>query len=208
MAEKSITFATVPRLWPGETCVLIGGGPSLTSADVDAVRGRARVIAINDAYRLAPWAEVLYACDRKWWDWHQGVPSFAGLKYSLIDTKYPDVQILNNTGPYGLELVDRSGVRTGRNSGYQALNLAIHFGATRILLLGFDCGLGEGGESHWFGDHPVPQQSPYPHFRLAFEMLGEPLKAAGVTVLNCSRRTTLKCFQKVSLVEALQQVAA
>ncbi len=202
-----IVFATVPPLWTGETCVLIGGGPSLTQADVDAVRGRARVIAINDAYRMVPWADVLYACDRKWWEWHQGVPSFTGPKYALIDTKYPDVQVLKNTGTFGLES-DPMGLRTGRNSGYQALNLAIHFGARRIILLGFDCGLGPAGETHWFGDHPEPTASPYPHFKASFDTLAEPLAALGVTVLNCSRRTVLRCFPRVSLDEALQQVAA
>jgi len=28
------------------------------------------VLAINDAYRLAPWADWLYACDDRWWRFH------------------------------------------------------------------------------------------------------------------------------------------
>jgi hypothetical protein len=55
-------------VWAGETAVLVASGPSLCPSDVDRVRGRARVIAVNDGYRLAPWADVLYACDRRWVD--------------------------------------------------------------------------------------------------------------------------------------------
>jgi hypothetical protein len=74
---------SVPKLCPGGTVVCIGGGPSLTRDDVDYCRGKAFVIAINDAYKLAPWADALYACDGLWWRWHKGVPSFDGPKFAL-----------------------------------------------------------------------------------------------------------------------------
>ena len=48
---------------------IIASGPSLTKEDVDAVRGL-NVIVINTSYWLAPWADILYACDGHWWDWH------------------------------------------------------------------------------------------------------------------------------------------
>lgn len=198
----------VPRLWPGETVVCIGGGPSLAASDVDAVRGRARVIAINDAYKLAPWADVLYAADRKWIDWHDGVPGFAGPKYSL-DSQDPtpraDWNVLRNTGPLGLEL-DPTGLRAGHNSGFQAINLAVHLGASEIVLLGYDMGLAADGRQHWFGDHPDHRLSPYPQMRAAFESLVEPLFALGVKVANCSRRTALTVFPCVSLDDVLAQV--
>jgi hypothetical protein len=187
--------ATVPKLWPGSTIVCLGGGPSLTQADVDLCRGRARVIAINDAYKLAPWADVLYACDDKWWEWHKGVKGFAGLKYSMTAKtgKWPNVQRLRNDGPHGLCLTP-TGLRTGRNGGYQAINLAVHLGAARILLLGYDMER-SGGKSHWFGEHPKGSTpSPYQSFLQVFPTLVEPLKKLSIEVVNCSRRTALKTF--------------
>jgi hypothetical protein len=201
----------VRRLWPCSTIVCIGGGPSLTQADVDAVRGRARVVAINDAYRLAPWADVLYAADRKWIDWHDGVPGFAGPKYSIESqdpTPRPDWTVLRNTGPLGLELLNASGLRAGFNSGYQAIGLAVHFGAARIVLLGYDMGPSADGRSHWFGDHPDGKASPYPQMIAAFDTLAVALAECGVSVVNCSRRTALTTFQRRTLEDVFAKVAA
>ena len=77
---------TAPRLWPGETLACLGVGPSLTAAQVAALRGKTRSIAINDAWRLAPWADVLYACDGRWWRKHKGVPAFKNLKVTLSNS--------------------------------------------------------------------------------------------------------------------------
>jgi hypothetical protein len=203
---------SVPRLWPGETVVLLGGGPSLTPDDVAYVRGKARVIALKEAWLLAPWADAIYAADSSWWDYYRGVPDFDGLKYAIQGRtvtghdarmpRYGDVHVLRDTGDSGLEL-DPSGLRTGYNSGYQAVNLAVHLGAARILLLGFDMWSGEDGRANWHTSARYHRPSPYPLFLQAFASIVEPLKAAGVHVVNCSRRTVLTAFPRVPLDEAL-----
>ena len=191
-------YATVEALWPGATVVCIGGGPSLTKADVEFVRGKARVIAVNDAYKLAPWADVLYGCDGKWWNWHKGVPSFIGLKYCMTydkNIKWPGVARLRNDGPRELCL-QRDGLRNGRNSGYQAINLAVLLGATRIILLGYDM-KPAGRKNHWFGEHPRSASSlPYRDWLAAFSSLPKPLQQLGVEVINCSRDTALTTFPR------------
>lgn len=196
-------------MMPPETFVLIGGGPSLTVEDVEFVREKARVIAINDAYILAPWAEILYAADRSWIDAHDGAAGFRGLKYS-IDSHDPtprrDWTVLKNTGPLGLER-DPTGLRAGLNSGYQAINLAVHCGATQIVLLGYDVSP-DGRREHWFEDPPDRQPSPYAEMREAFTSLVEPLAALGIEVINCSRRTALTVFPRASLSNALVERAA
>ena len=78
----------------------------------------------------------------------------------------------------------------------------MHLGASRILLLGYDMSA-DGTRSHWFGDHPDSQPSPYPQMREAFESLVEPLAALGVTVVNCSRRTALTTFPCAPLADEL-----
>ena len=49
--------------WAGDTCCILATGPSLTPDQAEYAKGKARVIAVNDAWRLAPWADILYACD-------------------------------------------------------------------------------------------------------------------------------------------------
>lgn len=192
--------AVVPLLWPAGTVVCIGGGPSLTAADVAYVRGRVNgVIAINDAYRLAPWADVLYGCDAKWWYWHKGVPGFAGLKFSIdpVARRHRDVIVLRRGRDAGLE-TDRGALATGANSGFQAINLAVHLGATRILLLGYDM-----KGNHWFGSHPDHSKPPFAVCLSRFASLPPALAARGVTVVNCSRETALTAFPRVALEVAL-----
>jgi hypothetical protein len=201
-----LVAASVPRLFPEATFVCLGGGPSLTPEDVNACRGRAMVIAVSDTYRLAPFAAALYSCDAKWWDHHHGVPSFAGLRYALEHRAacWPGVEILKNTGREGLE-TDPTGLRTGQNSGYQAINLAVHLGARRIILLGYDMQASDDGRTHWFGRHPraLERYSPYPQFIEAFGTLVAPLAALGIHVLNASRASALTMFPRVALETAL-----
>lgn len=201
----------VARLWPESTVVCIASGPSLTPEDVDACRGRARVIAINDSHRLAPWADCLYACDGRWWDHYKGVPEFKCLKFGLTvkKDKWPGVTRLPHVGPEG---INPKGICDGSNSGYQAVQLAVHLGAVRIVLLGYDMKPGVNGRDHWFGKHPVgvrSHQSPYESFRNYFKALAPQLRALGVDVVNCSRETALTCFPRQPLAEALPvEVAA
>lgn len=201
--------ACVPRLWPDSTIVCLGTGPSLTQQDVDYCRGRAHVVAVNDAHRLAPWADVLYACDGKWWRYHQGVPGFAGLKFALNGCDAsgygsPDVQVLENTGEFGLELAP-TGLRTGRNSGYQAIGVAVHLGAVHVILLGYDMGHARGQASHFFGEHPkrIAGGPPYASFIPCFDRMVKPLASRGVEVINCSRETALTTFPRHPLESVL-----
>lgn len=204
-----MAVARVPRLWPGETVVCVASGPSLTREDVESVRGHARVIVVNTSYQLAPWADALWATDAQWWQWHPEAVACAGLKFSLgLGGTLPQgVGRLRNDGYTGLCL-DPSGIRNGRNGGYAAVNLSVHLGASRIVLLGYDMQPSEGRE-HWHPEHPIPLSNQYTSWRRHFETLVEPLRRAGVTVLNASRRTALECFPVVSLEQALlREVAA
>ena len=116
------------------------------------------MVVINDSYRLVPAADVLYFCDARWWRWHHGEPdfrAFAGLKVKLEPgVPEPGLHVLRNAGVDGLES-DPSALRHGRNSGYQAIGLAVHLGAARIVLLGYDM-QPDGRRIHWFGEHPRP----------------------------------------------------
>ncbi len=43
--------------------VVLASGPSMTAADAEYVRGKARVMTVNSTWRLAPWADAHYTND-------------------------------------------------------------------------------------------------------------------------------------------------
>lgn len=206
-----IEYATVPRVLPhGGTVLITGSGPSLTQGDVDLARAHVEaMIAVNDSYKLAPDATVLYAADAKWWGWHKGCvaphtvgkvayPAFTGqLAYALARTPFRHVQILRRGPQSGLTL-DPGKVALGLNGVYQSINVAVHLGATRILLLGVDM---RGG--HFFGRHPDNSAPPFTLCLQRFATLTGPLQTAGVEIVNCTRTTALEAFPRLSLEEVL-----
>jgi hypothetical protein len=200
---------SVPRLWPGSTVVCIGGGPSLTPDDVAYVRGKARVIAINNAYQLAPWADVLWATDASWWRAHKGVPSFQGMKLSAdVSGAYDGhgVRLLKchrgAKGMQGLSLTANA-IQHGKNGGHAAINVAVHLGAARIVLLGYDCQGGPSGEEHWHPRHAYQPKLEFSLWLKNFDTLVEPLKALGIEIVNCTLSTAITSFPCMPLEQAL-----
>lgn len=115
--------------WRGEIAVIVATGPSAALAPLATARGLARFIVIKQ-WRLAPWADVLYASDGLWWERHRGVPEFRGLKV----TASPRAARL-------FDLRQVSPVGRGGHSGSHAIHLARDFGSRRVVLVGFDLGL-------------------------------------------------------------------
>jgi hypothetical protein len=172
------------------------------------------VLAVKDAIRLAPWADALYGAGRDaggWWPRNgPTLTNYSGWRFTLDPKAAPWATVLRETGFTGLER-DPSGLRTGKNSMYQAINLAVHLGARRIVLLGCDLQPGPQGEQHWFGSHPWGTRSWSelgPMVRPLFETLVTPLAELGIDIVNASRQTALTCFRQATLDDALLEQAA
>ncbi len=199
--------------WSGAVVALLGGGPSLSAAQVERCRGKARVVAINNAVQLAPWADLLYFCDRRWFEWHkETVKNFQGEKVTLenreLEAELPGLVCLRREGgedgPIEGMGSTPDAVCTGRNGGYQALQLAAHRGARRVILLGFDMKPAADGRVHWHAEHPVPTDPHLPgSFAAHFRSLVKPLARLGVEVLNATPGSALDVFPRVELEEAL-----
>lgn len=189
----------------------MASGPSTNKADVDLLRGLLPVLAIKKNVELAPWAEVVYGCDYPWWKSVRGLPDFRGLKLSYdprghaadgvrkVDISLKDDRIL----------MDRVGlVGAGGNSGFHALNLAVQFGAKRVLLIGFDCqdrsGVHWYGRNGWTGGNN-PSESNFRRWRAALAAAAKDLESHGVEVVNASPITDLKCFPRWSVADTLKQ---
>ena len=95
-------------------------------------------------------------------------------------------------------------VNTGGNSGYQAINLAFHWGIRRMILLGYDM-QHTGGKRHWHPNYPagMDNATPVHAWRERFKPLARDLARAGVEVVNATRQTALTAFPRVELEAAL-----
>lgn len=184
---------------------IIASGPSLTVEDVNSLKGQ-RVICINDNYRLAPWADVLYACDGHWWDWHHDREELKAFKGRKITQ---DEAAANRYGLEYIKSVDAPGlsrdpayIHQGSNSGIQAINLAYHLGARRVVLLGYDM-QATGDKAHWFGDHPTGFRSKWDRWIPLYQRVADDAKLMGLEIINATRETALTCFQRKPLSSLL-----
>lgn len=193
-------------LWRGATAVVLATGESLTPDVVAAVsvahaRGGCVAIAVNDAYRVAPWANMLYAADGLWWDvhWPKGAGDFAGFKVTAQPQVRFPVMVVESSGHRGYD--ERPGfIRTGNNSGYQAIHVAAQMGARKIVVCGIDM---QG--AHFFGLHsrPLRNTGNFTSYIERFRDLAPPLAARGIDVVNVSPRSALDAFRRGDLATEL-----
>lgn len=188
-----------------KTIGIAASGPSLTREDCNKLRQNCdEVIAVNDTWRMVPDAQHLYGADQKWWKHHISdvANDFNGKCWSCETDKKtnwgkesPDAwgvtALIGRIGDTGLSK-DPQYVVTGGNSGYQAINLAYHLGAQRIILIGFDMHW-HSGKAHWFGDHPKGLNNVEPNrYVEAFRTIKP--EDYGLEIINCSRVTLLDAF--------------
>src|SRR5262245_44675 len=197
--------------WEGETIAIIGSGPSAKKAGVELLQGRAKVIAINESWQLAPWADMVYGCDGTWWRLHDGLKKFKGIKVSQDKDAcnlYKDINriVVPDVKSNDILMEPLGYVGAGGNSGFQCLNLAVQFRPKLILLVGFDMRIDLG--EHWHPRHYPPLSNPHPNdnlprWRAALDKAHDCIRATGAEVINCSAVSLLKAYPKMTIEEAL-----
>lgn len=200
---------TVPPIWKGERCFIIAGGQTAREVvngfinETDRPRLPDYVMAVKDAAFLQPFAQCMFYADKRFhkfrpevWQVYKGPMR---VKRS-VDENAPQgvLQVrrarADSRGINGLSL--DPALLGGHDSGGSALNLAFHFGAKEIVLIGFDL-MGH----HWNPDHPLPRAKMRAHLkhRASIDAMAAPLRSAGVKVLNASRLSTLREYRYVPL---------
>lgn len=187
--------------WSGKPCVIVASGQSAGDAHIGLAKGKAHVLTINESWRLAPWADALYACDGSFWRRRRQALDFCGLRITQ------DAGVAARFGLHRVELArkqDRILTETkgllgwGGHGGFHALNLAVQAGSKQIVLVGYDL-----TGSHWHGRHEFGLQNPREAMLRAWaktldEQAGD-LVSLGVEVLNASPISALEAYRNVSL---------
>jgi len=215
----------IPRLWPDGECFILGGGPGLRAEKdkdgnyrselVERLKGR-RVIAVNMAYRLGDWIPVMFFGDCRWFNWNRAaLNNFAGLKITSCERHLdkPGIKVVKRkNGPAGITKNPYE-VYWNLSSGGCAINVAVHFGVKRIVLLGYDMrpvDRPEGDLSYnWHQFYPKKKMGPgkrhdpYTRFMRPFQRMAADLRGMGVECVNATPDSALTVFPIVEPEEVV-----
>jgi hypothetical protein len=87
------------------------------------------------------------------------------------------------------------------NSGIGSIQLAIKGGASKVILLGYDCKLTQ-GKTHWHGDHPRGLANAR-FINKWPQLFAQFARTVKTEIINCSRETALDCFPIARLEDVL-----
>jgi len=168
----------IPKVWNGQTVVIIGGGPSILEqfnvpkevrqlvfdkkAQPDIYSPyleplhNLHVIAVNEAYKLGDWVDILFFGDAAYMKANkEQLLRFKGLRVTCAEGQPADRRfkflkrhLVPKTDNYGIS-TEQSTLCWNNNSGSAAINLAVQLGAKKVILFGFDMKVDEGKNQHW-----------------------------------------------------------
>ena len=192
-------------------CVVIGTGPSLTQEQLDQV-SHLRWFGVNNAFRLG--LDVHLACNWQWWDeyydeikdydchkWTPRKESADKYKLNYIEEVWID----------GLS-TDNTKIAAHHGSGPQIVNMALHYGVKKMILIGWDMRYPGKvtdkqyeGQRHYFGEYPKQLQH-WPRTGTNGELSGlikemETINPAdyGIEIINCTPDSAMTCFPMMDL---------
>jgi hypothetical protein len=133
----------------------------------------------------------LFAIDKAWWEMY----------IQNIYTTFQGDKFIANPPLRGHDIESVEFLNCHGNSGIGSIALAIYGGASKIILLGYDCKY-TNGKAHWHGNHPrglanVANIANWPEKFASFA------KTVNIPILNASRETALDCFERVKLEDVL-----
>jgi hypothetical protein len=202
--SATLVYATptpwvIPREWSGERCFILCNGESIRAQRHLIPHLKGRIIAIKEAVLLRPNADVLFVAAERSVDIVPGLlPVFTGtyvIARNKLPASYPDyVKRVSRTKDH-TKLCDLPDHVCGYDCGTSAINVAFHFGATEIVLLGMDMQ----GDRWCNGEfsHPMPH-IPTDHHRRHASVLPDIAKDAtrrGIRIVNCSPVSSVTCFE-------------
>ncbi len=194
---------SVPPLWAGQRCFVICGGESVKAQRHLVPQLKGPVIAVKEGVFLRPRADVVFFAGER--------P--AEIAPPVLQAFRGQMGVVRGKGhpvfPEWVKRVDRTPTHeawsddptrvTGFDSGTSAISLAMLFGATEIVVLGYDM---TGGR--WFNGE-IKHFNPYPAER-DFQAHMAPLPslaldaiAKGVRIVNVSPISRVTCFERASL---------
>lgn len=162
-----------------------------------------RCIAVNNSYRIAPWSEVVWFGDVKWFWWHEEELLATNMQIATCNEhgairkhmgKLPQLTFYqrDHARPHGIT-TKQNYVSWNASSGASAINLAYHMGAKEIVLLGFDMRMVE-GQKNWHNDHKEMLHKPFQRHLKPFPAIYHDAKELNLKIYNATPDSAITVF--------------
>ena len=207
----------ISPVYEGETAIICGTGPSITKSIIkrcNSMRamGSVRLFGANLTYREFN-LNVLHACNYQFYDHYYPIDSRIsdGLfdKWTTrpeLNGKYKGVNYIEEVWADGFS-VDPSKIHAHHGTSPQLMNIALHYGITKMLLVGFDMRYPDKvtdkdyrSPRHYFGEYANNLQH-WPRTGAQGELEGlikemETIKPEdyGIEIINCTPDSAMTCF--------------
>lgn len=234
--DKPLPSLGVEPIFENQTAVIIATGPSLSSEQLELIQklhtaadSKLKVFTINNTYQVYPNTDVHLSCDGPWWRWYWNDPNLRDLAHKTncqMWTWYPEFAkefginyIFGEEKLRGLSLDPRI-VHINHGSGPMIMNLAIHYGVSKIVLVGHDMKFAKDYNPskqlpgsiprHYFGEYPKKLQH-WPSVKVRQGILDGLIEAysdikddmdnrlSSVDVVNCTPDSALTMFRQSEL---------
>jgi hypothetical protein len=177
----------IEKILLNQTVACIASGPSLTKSDCDLIQQSGiSTIAVNNSWKMARFARIIYAGDFVWWENYRHEIDIDADKWTCCKRSADDFKI---------NFHDKRGAY---NSGLRAVELALDMGASKILLLGYDASIKHG--VHW---HENYKKTKNPDDIRCHKWLGQFEHLRGKNIINCAPNSSLTQFPKMTVKDAI-----
>lgn len=190
-----------------KTIGIIASGPSVTLSDCELLAEKCdEVGVVNSSWRIWPVADWLYTNDPDWLEYEMcqygdrmWMSKYCGYwgDWDLPECVNRNFKAVKRCKPL---LTQPGRLAWGGNSGYAAINLAWHFGAKRVILLGYDQ-KGDDFTAHHHEPHAdhIKKRFNWPMWHDQFAELARVAPSHNLEIINATRDTALTCFKRVAL---------
>lgn len=203
-------------IYQGETAIICGTGPSLAQyadlANEYKQQGKVRIFGANLAYRYVD-VDVNHACNKEFYDHYWPIDDrLSGGRFDKWTTrteligKYPGLEYIEEQWLDGLS-TDPSYIAAHHGTGPQLINIALHYGIKRMLLIGWDMRYNGKktnteytGLRHLFGEYPKnlqhwPKTGNNGELEGLIKEMGTIIpEEYGIEIINCSPGSAMECF--------------
>lgn len=210
-----ITEVLPSNCWAGQTCFIIGGGPSLSGFDWSQLKDQ-KVIGINKAFIQYP-VDINFGIDYRFFEILQYSSNHHNPNYDLYERwrRFEGYKVFVRRSPSevfaaGIHYVPAlnykaisfdlsQGIYPGSNSGVGAILLAVGLGCKRIGLLGYVFKI-RGNQTHWHTGYSHQTVNSLiknlDGFRRCVDEWADGLAQHGIKVVNLSSDSNLQNYPR------------